>query len=509
MPMSLPKPPLPKKLYSAAQIREMDRIAMEEFSIPSITLMESAGGVAYQLMRSRWPEAKHILVLCGSGNNGGDGYILARLARIEDLTVTLYQVGNHTELTRTALLAVEKCAASGLQVKTFNLEKLNGYDVIVDALLGTGLDREVTGQWQKAIHTINHSNTPVLSLDIPSGLNADTGQPMGCAVNADVTIAFIGLKQGLFTGQGVEYAGDVYFDSLGVTDAVKMVESRVERIVLNDLQAFLTPRSQSSHKGSYGHVLVVGGAQGFAGSVRLCAEAAARTGAGLVSLATEAHHAGYITIAIPEVMTHPSASPSDLIPLLEKAHVVAIGPGLSQSNWGMVLFSKVLESNLPLVVDADALNLLAQEPTYSDHWVLTPHPGEAARLLHCSTDRIQSDRIAAAREIQKLFGGITVLKGSGTVIVDDRKDDEQKISICSAGNPGMASGGMGDVLTGVIAGLIAQSESLGIGIADAVRLGVCLHAGAGDHAAVDGERGMLASDLMPWIRRLMNVPASY
>jgi NAD(P)H-hydrate epimerase len=196
-----------------------------------------------------------------------------------------------------------------------------------------------------------------------------------------------------------------------------------------------------------------------------------------------------------------------LLPLLEKANVVAVGPGLGQSNWGMSLFSKVLESELPLVVDADALNLLAQDRATSDRWVLSPHPGEAARLLNCDGHTIQSDRIAAARKIQKKFGGVVILKGSGTVIVDGRKDGGQKVSICAAGNPGMASGGMGDVLTGVIAGLIAQRVSLGLDIGDAARLGVCLHASAGDNAAADGERGMLASDLMPWIRKLLNVSA--
>jgi len=502
--MSLPKSPLPKKLYLSAQVRELDRIAIEEFSIPGITLMESAGDAAYQLMRSKWPEAERILVLCGPGNNGGDGYILARLAKADGLSVKLQQIGDHTKLAGDASLAAEKWFAGGLNLMEVSDDDLNESDVIVDALLGTGLDREVSGQWQEIINAINHCNTPVLSLDIPSGLNADTGQVMGCAVNADATISFIGLKQGLFTGQGVEYAGNVHFNNLDVPDEIGIkVNSMTEQITLDDLQSFLTPRSKSSHKGSYGHVLVVGGECGFAGAARLCAEAAARAGAGLTSLATHGNHAGYITMAVPEVMAHAAENPIELMPLLEKANVVAIGPGLGQSNWGMSLFSKVLESELPLVVDADALNLLAQEPVFSDRWVLTPHPGEAARLLNSDTDTIQSDRIAATKEIQKKFGGITVLKGSGTVIADGNG----KVSICSDGNPGMASGGMGDVLTGIIAGLIAQRTSLGIDVADASRIGVCLHASAGDHAAADGERGMLASDLMPWIRRLVNASA--
>jgi len=499
--MSSLKPSLPKKLYTAAQVRELDRIAIEKFSIPGITLMESAGDAAYQLMRTNWPGAKTILVLCGPGNNGGDGYILARLAKADGLAIKLRQVGDHTKLAGDALLAAERCTASSLEFMAYSKEDLSEFDVIVDALLGTGLDREVLGQWQEVINAINHCNIPVLSIDIPSGLNADTGQVMGCAVNANATITFIGLKQGLFTGHGVEYAGDVHFNDLDVPDGVgTKVNSMIEQITLDDLQSFLRARLKHSHKGSYGHVLVVGGDNGYAGAARLCAEAAARTGAGLVSLATHGDHAGYITMAVPEVMAHAIENPSELMPLLEKANVVAIGPGLGQTTWGMSLFSKVLESELPLVVDADALNLLAQEPVTSDRWILTPHPGEAARLLNCDSNTIQSDRIAAAREIQKKFGGITVLKGSGTVIADDKG----KVSICSAGNPGMASGGMGDVLTGVIAGLMAQRTSLGLDIGDAARLGVCLHASAGDNAAADGERGMLASDLMPWIRKLVN-----
>ncbi len=505
--MLVPKPSLPKKLYLAAQVRELDRIAIKEFSIPGIALMESAGDAAYQLMRSKWPEVKNILVFCGQGKNGGDGYVLARLAKADGFSVNLQQVGDHTKLVGDALLAAEKCADGDVEPNAYSKEDMNDYDVIIDALLGTGLDREVFGQWQEVINNINRCNTPVLSLDIPSGLNADTGQIMGAAVNADMTISFIGLKQGLFTGEGVEYAGDIHFNDLDISDEVgKKVNSMTEQITLNDLQSLLMPRSKSSHKGSYGHVLVVGGDNGFAGAARLCAEAAARTGAGLISLATHVNHAGYITVAVPEVMTRATEKPSELISLLEKANVVAIGSGLGQSSWSMSLFSKVLESKLPLVVDADALNLLAQEPVYSDRWVLTPHPGEAARLLNCDTNKIQSDRIVAAKEIQKKFGGSVVLKGSGTVIVDDRKDGKQKVSICSAGNSGMASGGMGDVLTGVIAGLLAQRISLGLDIGDAARLGVCLHAAAGDNVAEDGGRGMLASDLLLWIRRLVNVP---
>lgn len=498
--MSPSNSPLPKTLYIAAQVRELDRIAIEEFSIPGITLMERAGDAAYQLLRTKWPEAKNILVLCGPGNNGGDGYILARLAKDENLLVNLRQVGDHQKLAGDALLAAERCIASNIHPLPLSNENLGDCDVIVDALLGTGLDREVAGQWLEVINIINRSNTPVLSLDIPSGLNADTGCTMGCAVKADATMTFIGLKQGLFTGEGVEYSGDIYFNKLNVPEEIfTKVNSMTEKITLDDLQYLLKPRSKSSHKGNYGHVVVIGGDKGFAGAARLCAEATARTGAGLVSLATRDAHAALISMEVPEIMAHSVENSINIKPLLEKASVVAIGPGLGQSKWATSLFSKIMESKLPLVVDADALNILAQEPVYSDRWVLTPHPGEAARLLNCDTREIQSDRVSAAIEIQKKFGGVVILKGCGTVIVDD----EGNVSICSGGNPGMASGGMGDVLTGVIAGLCAQGLCAG----DAARLGVCLHAAAADNAAVEGERGMLASDLMPWIRKLLNASA--
>lgn len=243
--------------------------------------------------------------------------------------------------------------------------------------------------------------------------------------------------------------------------------------------------------------MVVAGDRGFAGAARLCSEAAARTGSGLVSLATHPDHAAYVTVAVPEIMSHAVADASQLVPLLKRADIIAVGPGLGLSDWGAALFAKILQCYLPLVIDADALRLLANEPAYCDHWILTPHPGEAASLLaYDSSADIQCDRLTAAMNIQQKFGGVTVLKGSGTLIVESQSQS----SICKAGNPGMASGGMGDVLTGVIAALLAQGMSLG----DAATMGVCLHAAAGDAAASAGQRGMLASDLMPSIRKLLN-----
>jgi NAD(P)H-hydrate epimerase len=261
------------------------------------------------------------------------------------------------------------------------------------------------------------------------------------------------------------------------------------------LRAWLPPRARASHKGDYGHVLVVGGDHGMAGAVRLAGEAAARTGSGLVSIATRAAHAAVIAAACPELLCHGVECARDLRVLLQRASVVAIGPGLGQSAWAHDMLAAVLQMRLPRVVDADALNLLAQEPMQCDHWVLTPHPGEAARLLGMTTKQVQADRLQAAQALQQRYGGVCVLKGAGTLVCTS-----ESVAICEAGNPGMASGGMGDVLTGVIAGLLAQ----GLSLVDAACAGVYIHAKAGDRAAQEGERGLLASDVLPHLRKLVN-----
>ena len=485
------------RLYRADQVRELDRIAIEDIGIPGITLMERAGKSAYDALRANWPDAKQITVLCGTGNNGGDGYILARLASEDNRDVTLLQVGDATQLQGDARLAADKLCASGLEPQAFDPAKLQGADILVDALLGTGLDREVRDKWRDVINHINAADVPVFSIDIPSGLNANTGQVLGAAVQADITVTFIGMKQGLLTGQGADYAGRVLFRDLEVPDEVwSRIEPNAERIEWHSMSSLLTPRARSSHKGHFGHVLLIGGDYGFSGAVRMASEATARVGAGLVSLATRAVHAPMISTARPEIMSHGVEKPDQLSPLLARSSVLAIGPGLGQSPWAQLLLAKTLECNQPMVIDADALNLLAQDPVSSANWILTPHPGEAARLLNSNTADVQNDRFAAAQTLQQRYGGVVVLKGSGTIIADN----EGHIAVCDTGNPGMATGGMGDILTGIIAGFLAQGLSLG----DAARLGVCLHATAADEAAIGGERGLLASDLMPCLRRLVN-----
>lgn len=486
---------LPDRLYRAEQVRAMDKYAIHDVGIPGFVLMQRAATSTFEVLRQRWPQSHSVAVCCGGGNNAGDGYLVARQALDAHYEVQVYALAPPERLQGDARLAYEAYLAAGGKVAEASPTDLNGFDVVVDALLGTGLDREVAGPYAQAIGVINRCRGKVLAVDIPSGLDADTGTVLGTAVEAEATVTFIALKQGLFTSEGPVCCGQVWYADLTVPEAVLDYQPASARL-LDSYSNLLPPRRASAHKGHFGHVLVVGGDAGLIGAARMAAEAAARTGAGLVSVATRSAHAASLISTRPEIMSHGVETTTELQTLLSRATVVAIGPGLGQSGWARSLLPAVCESNLPMVVDADALNLVAQNPKQKDNWILTPHPGEAARLLGCETREIQRDRFAALNGLTEKYGGVCVLKGCGTLI--GRKG--KRTSVCALGNPGMASGGMGDVLTGILSGLIAQ----GLSIDDASHMGVCLHAAAADGAAAEGQRGLLASDLMPWIRWLVN-----
>ncbi len=490
----------PLNLYRAEQVRQLDAEAINTFAIPGITLMERAGREAWELLHAVRPGIGRIAVICGAGNNAGDGYVVARLAAEAGLAVRLVAMKAPEQLSGDALTAARAWLETGNSVETWSGGGFPDAELIVDALLGTGLDREVAGAFRDVIDAVNASGKPVLALDIPSGLHADTGQVLGTAVKAGHTITFIGLKQGMHTGSGPEFCGRVHFQDLSVPGEVYQAVAPASRLITWRSQRHpLGRRPRHGHKGHYGHVLVVGGDYGYAGAVRMTAEAAARCGAGLTSIATRPEHAFSIPASRPELMARGIDGPAELAALLNAATVVALGPGLGRSAWSLSLFGRVLDSERPLVVDADGLNLLAQEPEYRDNWILTPHPGEAARLLDTSTAEVQADRFAAAEALRRQYGGVIVLKGSGTLIAAP-----DGIRVCGDGNPGMASGGMGDVLTGVIVSLLAQ----GLGLEAAASLGVCMHAAAADRvAAAGGERGLLATDLYPELRRLANPEA--
>lgn len=483
-------------LYTAAQVREIDRRAIAEQGIPGYTLMQRAAAAALAVLRNRWPEARHIAVVCGPGNNGGDGYVLARLASEAGMETDVVEAADPARLSSDAARArADWMTAGGAPTGT---EVLPQADMIVDALLGTGVDRPLTDDYAVLVDAINAAGRPVLSVDIPSGLDADSGEICGKAVRADVTVTFIALKRGLYTDAGPDCTGEVVFDDLGMPlEAYEDIPPTARRLDTAMLAEYLPRRPRTAHKGTHGHLLVVGGDLGMGGAARLAGEAALRIGAGLVTLATRPEHAAALTASRPELMCHGISNPRELGPLLRRANAIAVGPGLGRSAWGRALLAAVLDARCPLIVDADAVNLLADEPAHRHDWVLTPHPGEAARLLGEETREIQQDRFVAAAGVMASFGGTCVLKGAGTIV----HGPCDGVFVCTAGNPGMACGGMGDILTGVIAGLVAQGLSPEI----AARAGVMLHAAAGDAAAAEGgERGLIATDLFPHLRRLAN-----
>lgn len=489
------------QIYLSNQVRELDRTAIEEFNIPSFTLMQRAAKAAFSEIQHSWPNANHIIVLAGTGNNGGDGYVIASLALAAMFKVEVIQVGDHAKLQGDAKKAHDEYVDKGGACVAFDVKECANCDLIVDALLGTGLTRKVKGDYATAIELANQHTAPILSVDIPSGLDANSGCPLGIAICAETTVTFVGMKLGLLTASGREYSGKIIFNHLQIPKEVYQSMSAIcQSIQLSDLQAKLGKRNADAHKGNFGHVLIIGGNAGMAGAVMLAAEAAARTGSGLVSVATLPQHATNAALQFcREIMVHGVSSVKELNPLLKQATVVAIGPGLGQDTWAKKLLSRIVEFDLPMVMDADALNLLAAEPMQKKSWVLTPHPGEAARLLKSSTKKVQENRLQSMLALQQQYGGVVVLKGSGTLVTGGSVADEDT-SICTAGNPGMATGGMGDVLTGIIAGLMAQ----GLSNYDAARFGVQLHAQSADIAAESGMRGMLASDLFAPLRQLIN-----
>jgi len=482
-------------IYTASQVRDLDRRAIGEFGIAGYELMTRAGSATLDALCALWPSARTVAVLCGPGNNGGDGYVVARLARARGLLTTVVAVGDTQSLAGDARRAFDDFTAGGGRCQPWSPAVLEA-EVIVDAIFGTGLARAVSGDAAMMIAAVSASGRPVVAVDIPSGLHADTGAVQGDAVRAELTVTFIGRKLGFYVGEGLDRVGRVLVDDLGVPSESRAGTVPVARLIGADTVARALPRrARTSHKGSHGHVLVIGGGPGMPGAARLAGEAALRAGAGLVTLAVHPDNVGVVA-ARPELMCVGAASAADIAVLLERATVVAVGPGLGQGAWAAEIFAAALASGLAVVVDADALNLLAAAPRTCEHWVLTPHPGEAARLLGIAGAAVQSDRVGAARELQRRFGGVAVLKGAGTIVYPPGGPP----FICDRGNPGMAAGGMGDVLTGVIAGIAAQCGDLGL----AARAGVFAHAQAGDLAARGGERGMLASDVLRQVRACVN-----
>ncbi len=514
--MSLSQVPFTKhnchQVYDAQQVLTNEGLIAKSKKVPLYQLMEWAGEAAFEQLNSHWPKAKAILLVCGKGNNGGDGFIIARLAHLAGIKVTVLLTCQPSQIKSDGNIAYQAMVDAGVkQVFTEDtLEHIRSFQgqVIVDALFGIGFYGTLAEPAQQWIAAINENSTPVLSVDTPSGLCARTGHVNNQnAVIADVTVTFIAYKQGLLTGQAANFVGEIFLADLTLGAAFKqqVVSQHLyqnQPLVINDSSP-LKKRWRTSHKGNIGQVLALGGSVGMPGAIRLASEAALRSGAALVSVCCHVDNRSLVVNGRPELMLAPSnveelAKSNAML----KAKVILLGPGLGKQTWSQQLFDLAIEQTKEckpqklMVIDADALTLLAKKPRYCDNWVLTPHPKEAAILLGCSVQAVEADRFKAVRTIVKMYGGICVLKGAGSLICDG-----EWVVINSTGNAGMACGGMGDVLSGIVAAFILQAEHYFA----AVCLAVYIHGAAGDIIADKyGQRGMLASDLFEPIQRLSN-----
>lgn len=486
---------LPPTLHTAAQCRELDRRAIEA-GTPGFELMRRAGRAAFRELLARWPDARRLVVCCGKGNNAGDGYLVAGLARELGLDVRLFQIGAADALSGDAGRARDWAGSVGVVPEAGLPARLDG-DVVVDALLGTGIRGELREPFARTTALINDSGLPVLAIDVPSGISADTGAATAHAVRADLTVTFIGRKLGLHTGAGVSHAGTVVFDDLGVAPGIRAAVSGCPWLRYPDLGADhrLPPRDPNVHKHALGHLVVVGGDERMGGAPLMAAEAALRCGAGMVSVLTRAAHRPAMLTRCPELMVADANAAGQRQALLEQASALVVGPGLGAERWGERLLAEALSRNVPTLLDADGLNGLARlglRPR--GPLVITPHPGEAARLLGVSGADVQADRPARALELADRFDAVAVLKGAGTLMAAARPSEPAALlGLCAHGNPGMASAGMGDVLSGIVGALLAQGQAPAL----AAVAGTCLHGWAGDRAAQRfGPRSLLATDLI-------------
>ncbi|MGB5323915.1 MAG: NAD(P)H-hydrate dehydratase [Pseudomonadales bacterium] len=492
-----------RALYTAAQLREIDRLAIAA-GTPGVVLMRRAAEAAWQaaeryLQDSLAVACKDIVVLCGAGNNGGDAFLVARAAKASGAAVKVFAFADSRGDAATARAALQGDGVTVQSHAQLDAATLATADLVVDGLLGTGAAGPPRDSYAAAIALVNAACRPVLALDIPSGICADSGRLLGAAaICADLTVAFIGFKRGLFTDAATEHVGTLVLATLGVDCAAYPVTSSAALCDFDALEQRLPARKANHYKNRSGHVLVIGGDYGMAGAVILAGRAAMLCGAGLVSVATRTEHVAAVVAAQPELMVHGIHSAAALAPLLARATVLVIGPGLGQSAWSQQLLLKAAASGIPAVVDADALNLVAANCKLlpCGDALLTPHPGEARRLAAGFAIDPGTDRFELAGALQRSSAKNLLLKGAGTIIANS-----DQMRLCPYGHPVLATAGSGDVLSGVAAALLAQ----GMSMHEAAQLAACLHAHAGEQwAARHGARGMLAGDLIAVIRELLN-----
>jgi ADP-dependent NAD(P)H-hydrate dehydratase / NAD(P)H-hydrate epimerase len=502
-------------LLTAAEMREMDRQTIETFGLPGRILMENAGRGAFRVLMDSFPDIcnQKVAVIAGRGNNGGDGFVIARYLAQSGIPVTVYLLSESKLLQGDAAanfkllgplnIPVRECP----DVKAFNKFKkeIAHHQVIVDAILGTGLNSDVKGYFKTVIDYINSLNKDVLAVDIPSGLHTDTGQPCGICLQATVTATFAYPKIGHIVFPGVEYTGDLHIIDIGIPPYIaEGVCPRQHLLTAESIRNMIRPRPLNTHKGGAGHVLVVAGSIGKTGAAAMCALSALRSGAGLVTLGVpeslnsvvEPQALEIMTTPLPEITTGILSDESfdAIMDLVSDKRCLAIGPGMGTAPETLRLVARLVKScPIPLVIDADGLNNLAGNTdilkSKKTEIILTPHPGEMARLIGASPKDVQADRIRCARQFAEKFKVHVVLKGARTVIAHP----DGHVYVNPTGNPGMASAGMGDVLTGMIAGFVSQEYSP----SDAAEIAVYLHGSAADHLAQTiGPFGYIASDVM-------------
>ncbi|MBI1395899.1 MAG: NAD(P)H-hydrate dehydratase [Betaproteobacteria bacterium] len=475
-------------IYRTDDIRRIEAAAFAQK--PPQPLMARAGLAAAELARALLHDRRRVLVFAGPGNNGGDAFVAATHLEQWGREVTVVFTGEPSKLPADARAAYDRWRDVDGSTLAHWPEDLAG-DLLVDGLFGIGLERDLTGPYAELVTRMNASGTPILALDIPSGLHADSGRVLGTAVRARHTVTFLALKPGLLTLDGPDHAGTVHVAPIGIDAATVLPPAG---FVVDDrfVRAALPPRPHNSHKGHYGSVAIVGGAPGMTGAALLAGRAALHLGAGRVYVGMLAPEGGQVDGRQPELMIRSGHDAANL----EGATTLVVGPGLGQSHHAAAMLDLAVERDVPLVLDADGLNLVATEPTRaarvrvrSAPTILTPHPAEAARLLNTTVASIQADRIAAALRMAGATNAWVVLKGAGSVCAGP----DGTWYVNTSGNPGMAAAGMGDVLSGIVGALLGQGASP----RDALLAGVRIHGLAGDRVVrqVGGPLGITASEV--------------
>ncbi|MBK5273774.1 MAG: NAD(P)H-hydrate dehydratase [Desulfuromonadales bacterium] len=508
------------KVVTAHTMQEIDRRAIDEFGIPGFVLMENAGRCSVDVIISEFGSTGKAAIIAGKGNNGGDGFVIARLLSQAGWEVAVYVLSDRSRISGDAAVNLEKlpqsmvvyCPDEG-QFQALYGDEIAQVKVIVDAMLGTGLRSDVSGVYLEAIELINASDRPVVAVDIPSGIHGTTGRVLGNAVRADITVTFAIAKLGHILYPGEEYTGKLVIADIGIPPQLMEDSPGYKRLNVESIRPMLRRRDRQAHKGDFGHCLIIAGSPGKTGAAALAANSAVRAGAGLVTLAVaeSLHHIIEIktteamSVALPDSNSGylTSSAFQTIEKLLPGKDALAVGPGLDRRPGTTALVQTIVESvSLPIVIDADGLYALAEDISVlrrkkSADIILTPHPGEMARLLGTSIPDVEAIRFLVAQEFARKYGVYLVLKGARTIIVAP----DGTVAINGSGNPGMATGGMGDVLTGIIVALLGQHYSAW----DACRLGVFIHGYAADLVAEQkGEIGMCATDVQEMLPHAYN-----